>query len=214
MTMDFQSCSITVLDRDLNDLNIQDESSFTVSVMLLTWSLNSAEADMVTPRSFVDGLVAIGSFVLDVYVVDCWIWVLWPYLRSSNLLSLNSMLFAVAHLYTCSRSCCNRITSSGVAISLPIRVSSAKLEMNVWAISLSMSPIRMRKSRGPITEPCGTPEITGVGSDFSPLTRTVWCLPVRNEWSHLPIFPSTPRCLSFCRVMLKSSLSNAFAKSK
>ena len=59
MTIDFQSCSITVLERDLKDLNIQAESSLTVAVMLLTWSLNSAEADMVTPKSLVDGLAVI-----------------------------------------------------------------------------------------------------------------------------------------------------------
>jgi len=98
MTIDFHSCSITVLKRDLKDLNIQAESSLTVAVMLSTWSLNSAEADMLKPRSLVDGLAVISSSVLDVYEVDCWIWVFWPYRRSSNLLSLNSMLFVVAHL--------------------------------------------------------------------------------------------------------------------
>ena len=66
---------------------------------------------------------------------------------------------------------------------------------------------------GPITDPCGTPEITGAGSDRSPLTITVWCLPVRNECSYLLIFPSIPSHLSLARVILKSSLLNAFAKS-
>jgi hypothetical protein len=76
-------------------------------------------------------------------------------------------------------------------MSLPIRVSSAKIIIR-----------RIRKMRGPITDPCGTPEITGAGSDRSPLTITVWCLPVRNECSHLSIFPSIPNSFSLARVTL------------
>ena len=81
--------------------------------------------------------------------------------------------------------------------------------MNECGTSLSVSLIWIRKRRGPITDLCGTPEITSACSDRLPLTLTsyitVWCLPVRNECSHLPIFPAIPNSLSLARVMLQAT---------
>jgi hypothetical protein len=52
-------------------------------------------------------------------------------------------------------------------------VSSAKRPRLECLTSLLMSDISMRKSRGPITLPCGTPDLTHTGSDVVPSTTTV-----------------------------------------
>ena len=65
-----------------------------------------------------------------------------------------------------------------------------------------------------MTDPWGTPEITGAGDDFTPFTMTACCLFVRNDWSHLPILPLMPKDFNLDRVTLKSSLSKALAKSR
>ena len=55
-TTDFHNWSMTCLDRDLNDLRIHEDRSFTVSVTDSMCRLKSADDDMVTPRSLVKGL--------------------------------------------------------------------------------------------------------------------------------------------------------------
>ena len=39
----------------------------------------------------------------------------------------------------------------------------------------------MRNSTGPKTEPCGTPESTGIEEDDFPSRTTLWDLPPRKE---------------------------------
>ena len=48
-----------------------------------------------------------------------------------------------------------------------------------------------------MTEPCGTPEKIGAGSDGTPLTRTVCVLEERKDPSHLSNCPCIPRRESF-----------------
>ena len=57
-----------------------------------------------------------------------------------------------------SRSTCKSQTSALVEMPLAARVSSAKLETNAVATSLSMSPMSTRNKSGPRTDPCGTPD--------------------------------------------------------
>ena len=40
----------------------------------------------------------------------------------------------------------------------------------------------IRKSIGPKTDPCGTPEVTAMWSDRNPSNVTDWVLDVRNEF--------------------------------
>ena len=130
---------------------------------------------------------------------------------SSNFSELNSMLLLVAHWHTACRSNYSAFISSSLDISCPILVSSAKLDMNDVATSLSMSPINIRNRRGPITEPWGTPDKTGLGEDLTPLTTTVWDRLLRKLCSHWPSCPPMPMASSFFRVIPRSSLSNALA---
>ena len=135
-------------------------------------------------------------------------------LHRSILDELNSMLMFVAHWYTACRSNCKAFISSSLDISCPIPVSSVKLDMNDVATSLSLSPISIRNIRGPITEPWGTPDKTGLGEDLTPLTTTVWDRLLRKLCSHWPRCPPMPMASSFFRMIPMSSLSNALAKSR
>ena len=63
------------LDLDLKDRNIQAVRSFTVSTIPAMCSVNSAVADMVTPRSFVDDLASILVVAFELYAVASLSWV-------------------------------------------------------------------------------------------------------------------------------------------
>ena len=132
----------------------------------------------------------------------------------SNLSALSSILLSSAHWNTTSRSVFRFSVSVGDVIWPPILVSSAKLERKTWLTFRSMSPIRTRYNNGPSTEPRGTPDLTGDGSDLTLFTSTDCVLCVRKRCIHRPIFPEIPKELSFLSVIMKSTLSNAFAKSK
>ena len=58
-----------------------------------------------------------------------------------------------------SRSICKSQTSALVEMPLAAQVSSAKLETNAVATSLSMSPMSTRNKSGLRTDPCGTPDL-------------------------------------------------------
>ena len=123
------------------------------------------------------------------------------------------LLFSV-HLYTTFKSFWSCDFSAVLSVLCPILVSSAKLDKKADASSLSISPMRQRNSRGPSTDPCGTPERTGEGDERFPLTLIVCVLPVMKEWIHLPRLPLTLREWSFLSKISKSTLSKALAKSK
>ena len=136
------------------------------------------------------------------------------YPMDSNLSELNSILFLTAQQFTVSRSACSCVITSLLAIAWPTRVSPAKLDREEVTMSLSISPMRMRKRRALKTDPCGTPDSTGLGWDFFPFTRTHWRRPLRKLSSHLPRFPCIPSDFSFLRVIPISTLSKALAKSR
>ena len=136
------------------------------------------------------------------------------YRMDSNLSELNFILFLTAQQYTVSRSACSCVITSLLAIAWPTRVSSAKLDRKEVTMSLSISPMRMRKRKALKTDPCDTPDSTGLGWDFFPFTRTHWRRPLRKLSSHLPRFPCIPSDFSFLRVIPISTLSKALAKSR
>ena len=97
--------------------------------------------------------------------------------------------------------------------SLPIRVSSAKLDKKDATTSLSMSPINMRNIKGPRTDPCGTPDITSCADDFAEFTTTCCVRWLRKQYIQSARHPDIPRDLILAMAMLISTLSKALAKS-
>ena len=76
------------------------------------------------------------------------------------------------------------------------------------------SLIKMMKSNGPSTEPCGTPLTTFSQLDTA-LPRTTRCLrPVRKSSTHLSSLSSSPKCRSLNMSTRWDSLSNALVKSR
>ena len=73
------------------------------------------------------------------------------------------------------RSFCNRIWSSIDLIGLYTKKSSANRRIVVPALRLlGISLMKRRKSRGPSTVPCGTPESTLSSFENTPSTMTFW----------------------------------------
>ena len=70
------------------------------------------------------------------------------------------------------------LLSHQIQLLLPF-LSPAKEEINASAMVLSMSPISTKNRGGPSADACGTPDITGVGSN--PFTINYCSLFVRKE---------------------------------
>mgnify|MGYP001595851294 CR=1 FL=1 len=71
-------------------------------------------------------------------------------------------------------------------------VSSAKsrtLELETYS---GRSLMYIRKSKGPRTEPCGTPDATAMVSDCDPFSTTDCVLLSRNDFIHLSVSPLMP----------------------
>ena len=48
---------------------------------------------------------------------------------------------------------------------------------------------------GPMTDPCGTPWLSGTGSDFTPRITTDWVLSLKYDSNYLSGFPVNPNSL-------------------
>ena len=69
-------------------------------------------------------------------------------------------------------------------------------------------------STGPITLPCGTPEITSFHSEIDSPRTTRWRLLVKNASIQSKILPDMPYLDSFSNNRLCGTLSMAFSKSR
>ena len=92
------------------------------------------------------------------------------------------------------------------------RQSSAKSLWDVTVVGKSF--IWQRKSMGPRTVPCGTPESTLTSSVVSPSSTTLIVLFVRKLVSHVWVLPTMPYFSSLYRSFLWGTVSNALLKSK
>ena len=52
--------------------------------------------------------------------------------------------------------------------------------------------MKTKKSKGPSTVPCGTPDVTWAVSDVAPSSTTSCCLSLRNDLIHFSVLPLTP----------------------
>ena len=77
-----------------------------------------------------------------------------------------------------------------------------------------MSLMYSKKSIGPRTEPCGTPDVTSVVSDRAPLTETRCLRFDRKDVIQLCVLPVIPYEVSLDRRRLCGTLSKALAKSR
>lgn len=68
-------------------------------------------------------------------------------------------------------------------------------------------------SRGPRTEPCGTPLITFSGLEVSNSTQTIWLLPCKKEAIQFKISYSKPYAFNLRRSFVCDTVSNALLKS-
>ena len=77
-----------------------------------------------------------------------------------------------------------------------------------------MSLVYSKKSIGPRTEPCGTPDVTSVMSDRAPLTETRCLRFDRKDVIQLCVLPVIPYEVNLDRRRLCGTLSKALAKSR
>ena len=94
-----------------------------------------------------------------------------------------------------------------------IMLSSANRRILDLMFSL-MSLMYSKKSIGPRTEPCGTPDVTYVVSDRAPLTETRCLLFDRTDVIQLCVLAVIPYEVSLDRRRLCGTLSKALAKSR
>ena len=94
-----------------------------------------------------------------------------------------------------------------------IMLSSANRRILDSMFSL-MSLMYSKKSIGPRTEPCGTPDVTSVVSDRTPLNETRCLRFDRKDVIQLCVLPVIPYEVSLDRRRLCGTLSKALAKSR
>ena len=102
--------------------------------------------------------------------------------RTWHLDGLKLMSHRFSHISRMWRSFCRVIDSPSELIARYMAVSSAK-SLTLYLTWSGRSFIYARKSMGPRTEPCGTPEDTAILSDLTPFKRTAW--ERESHWSHL-----------------------------
>ena len=93
-------------------------------------------------------------------------------------------------------------------------VSSTEWCMSESVTMLCKSLMYIRKSKGPSTEPWGTPMFKARVSDISLLIAVCWVLSARYVLNNFKGIPLTPYCSSLARRMSWSTVSNAFWKSR
>ena len=104
-------------------------------------------------------------------------------LMTLHFLGLNLSCHLYCHACSCMRSCYSSWQPPTVFTDLYTTQSSANSQ-TVEFVCSARSLMKIRKSRGPSTDPCGTPDFTDAGPDVSPSTTTLWVLPLRNDCIH------------------------------
>lgn len=110
------------------------------------------------------------------------------------------------------RSPWRRTLSSSLVILRYKTQSSANSFMDDLML-LARSLMQTKKSKGPKTEPCGTPDLTAQGFEEQLLAVTYWVRLVRKHSIHFRVLGSIFSMLSFSSNWC-DTLSKAFAKSK
>ena len=104
----------------------------------------------------------------------------------------NFICHIFSHFSSASRSSCSLFASASDLISLYRRQSSAKRRESEWLTASGRSLMKAKKSKGPNTVPCGTPEITSAWEDLHPSNSTRCFLWPRKDSIHCSVCPLTP----------------------
>ena len=96
---------------------------------------------------------------------------------------------------------------------LPITASSANKHISLKCSSREISFIKIRNSKGPRMEPCGTPQITGIGSDIVFLIFTDCFLSVRYDKNQCCVFTLHSYSFNFSKRISWFTKSNALQRS-
>ena len=111
-------------------------------------------------------------------------------LMTLHFLGLNLSCHLFCHACSCMRSCSSWQSRTDFT-DLYITQSSAN-SRTVDVVCSARSLMKIRKSSGPSTDPCGTPDFTDAGPDVSPSTTTLSVLHSRNDCIHPYMLPSMP----------------------
>ena len=111
---------------------------------------------------------------------------------TKHLSTLNSISHLASHLPSASRSCCRRSVSFLSVMSRYNTQSSAKSLTLLLVIDSCRSLMYARNKTGPMTVPCGTPLVTGLGVEVSPFSSTRWVLSFRKAVIQARLFLRTP----------------------
>jgi len=174
----------------------------TRSVWIWNFSLESIQI----PRSCISSKSS-STTLCSLYWWLQWIVVL-PMCNTLHLIMLKDKSQLLDHWARISISCCSSKQSSGDRI---IRYNLISSENNKRGLETkdSNSFTCKANSRGPRTDPWGTPLFTLVQEDNDSLTRTCWYLSIRKHLSHSSKFPSTPYPLSLFNSLLYGTVTKA-----
>ena len=109
-------------------------------------------------------------------------------LMTLHFLGLNFSWHLSCHACSCIRSCTVVAPDNHVQTSLIYKSNSRSVDVVCSARSL----MKIRKSSGPSTNLCGTPDFTDAGPNVSPSTTTIWVLPSKSDCIHPYRLPSMP----------------------
>lgn len=134
-------------------------------------------------------------------------------IKTTHLFGWNSMSHIFSQWNNLSRSFWRTEQSCKLLIAKYTAVSSAT--RRTWdVIELGRSFIYMRKSKGPSTEPWGTPDVTGTSVEHSPSSKTFCDLPRTKDLIHVTACLFTPYSCNLKSNFRWLTLSNTLLKSK
>ena len=127
---------------------------------------------MITPRSLVDSCFSmISSQLPEKYMVSSLILVFFPCLIVTNFEPFYDILFSSPHLWSFNKSSWRLMISLIFFIVLIALVSSTYIRTSESRFS-PMSEMNIKKSTGPSTDPCGTPDTRWKIEDSIPSAST------------------------------------------
>lgn len=137
----------------------------------------------------------------------------WPSLLHGNLHLplLNSMIFSLARSSCLLGSLWIPAPPYSISTTPPQQFVSSKNPTSVCSRSLSRSMIKMLIGTGPSIDAGGMPLVTSFQLDLEPLTTTLWAQQSSQFFTHLAVYPFSPRLLSLATSILwKTVLKSCF----